>query len=71
MDDDQKIAALCEVARSAGTDLSATNKALLPDLIASGHVAPADTPDNAHPRYKLTPAGQAVLDERGVGANES
>lgn len=71
MDDDQKIAMLCDVAKSAGTDLSATNKALLPGLIASGHVAPADTPDHVHPRYKLTPAGQAVLDARGVGANES
>jgi hypothetical protein len=57
---DHQISTLCDVARSAGTDLSADKLASLEGLIASGYVAAAETP-----------AGQAVLDERGVGANES
>jgi len=68
---DGEVAALVEVARSAGTDLSRDKQSLLPGLIERGYVAPASGGDGIHPRYRLTASGQAILDERGVGANES
>lgn len=68
---DSEVAALVEVARSAGTGLSRDGLALLGDLIARGYVAQTADQDGGNPRHKVTPAGQAVLDERGVGANES
>lgn len=67
---DTEVAALVEIARSAGAGLSREGRALVDDLKARGYVAETErNGDNV--RLKITPAGQAVLDERGVGANES
>ncbi len=68
---DADISVMVDVARSAGTMLSADKQARLSDLIAAGLIEPAKSNDGEGERYKLTPQGQAVLDERGVGANES
>ena len=67
---DTEIAALVEIARSAGAGLSREGRALVGDLMARGYVAETDRSGDIV-RLKVTPAGQSVLDERGVGANES
>lgn len=68
---DSEVAAMVEVARSAGAGLSRDGRALIGGLIAQGFVAETADADGGNPRLKVTPAGQSVLDERGVGANES
>jgi hypothetical protein len=70
--DDQGLSVLVDVARSAGTDLNAAQRAKLDALLAAGLievVAPADAREPT--RYAVTRQGQSLLDERGIGANES
>jgi hypothetical protein len=67
---DSDVSVLVDVARSAGTMLTDDKQARLTQLIEVGLVAPA-APDAGSARYQLTPKGQSVLDDRGVGANES
>lgn len=71
MANDSEVAAMVEIARSAGSGLSRDGRALIGDLISRGYVSETDDRDGDNPRYKITAAGQAILDERGVGANES
>lgn len=68
---DDDISVMVDVARAAGTMLSDDKQRRLPGLVAAGLVEPTASNDGEGDRYKLTPQGQAVLDERGVGANES
>lgn len=68
MPTDQQIAVMCDIARSGGADM---RKERLPDvlaLVASDYIARID---DSVERYALTDKGQALLDERGVGVNES
>lgn len=67
---DEAIAVLVEVARSAGRDLNAGQRRELDQLISDGLVAPSKTEAGAS-NYKVTPKGQSLLDQRGVGANEA
>lgn len=71
MASDGEVAAMVEIARSAGAGLSRDGRALIGGLIARGYVAETVDPTGGNPRLKVTAAGQSVLDERGVGANES
>ena len=68
---DSDISVMVDVARSAGTMLSDEKRMKLPALVEAGLIEAATSNDGEGDRYKLTPQGQAVLDARGVGANES
>jgi hypothetical protein len=70
--DDQGLSVLVDIARSAGTDLNPAQRLKLDALLAAGLielVAPADLLEPA--KYAVTRQGQRLLDERGIGANES
>jgi hypothetical protein len=70
--DDQGVSVLVEIARSAGTGLNPAQRLKLDALLAAGLaelVAPADALEPT--RYAVTRQGQRLLDERGIGANES
>jgi hypothetical protein len=62
------ISILVEVAHSAGIGLNAAQLRAIPEMIAAKLIAP--TGDDVGP-FKITPLGQTILDEQGVGANES
>ncbi|KIZ39623.1 MULTISPECIES: hypothetical protein [Rhodopseudomonas] len=69
---DQGISVLVEIARTSGADLTTGQRLELDRLISEGLVAlqlPAGLSDRR--TYKVTAKGQRLLDERGVGANES
>jgi hypothetical protein len=67
---DAGIAVMCDIARLAGADIAPDQRAELDRLVADGFVEPKpDSPDRA--AYAITPKGQRVLDDRGVGVNES
>lgn len=68
---DSDVSIMVDVARAAGTTLSDDKRRRLPALVEAGLVEAATSNDGEGDRYKLTPQGQAVLDARGVGANES
>ena len=69
---DTGIAVMCDIARASGLTLDADKQAVLDRLIADGLV---DVSRTAKPteatRFAVTPKGQRLLDERGVGVNES
>jgi hypothetical protein len=68
MPTDQQIAVMCDIAKSGGADL---NEKRLPDvlaLVASDYV---ERIKDSVELYALTDKGQALLDERGAGVNES
>lgn len=62
MPNDNQIAAMVEIAQSAGSALT-KKRNRCPDQ--GGLV------ERSLEKYGLTPAGQKVLDDRGVGANEA
>jgi hypothetical protein len=68
MPTDLQIALLVEIANSGGSGLRPERLSELVDLIAADYVEGDTGPGE---RYKLTAKGQGVLDDRGVGANES
>lgn len=68
MPTDQQISILVDVARLGGADLPPQRLNGLLDLAAQGYVR---AKPGSGDRYELTAKGQAALDERGVGANES
>ncbi len=68
---DDDISVMVDVARAAGTTLSDDKRMRLSGLVEAGLIEAATSNDGEADRYKLTPLGQSVLDERGVGANES
>ena len=69
---DQGISVMVDIARMSGLDLNPAQRLELDGLIADGLVAKVSSPDATEgAKYKVTPKGQKVLDDRGVGANES
>jgi hypothetical protein len=68
MPTDQQIAILVDIASSGGAGLRDERRTDLMGLIASDYVEQKEGPGEL---YKLTSKGQSVLDDRGVGANES
>lgn len=70
--DDQAISVLVDIARTAGADLNPSQRLKLDELLATALVERIVPPAHSEPeRYAVTPAGQRLLDERGIGANES
>jgi hypothetical protein len=70
--DDRDLSVLVDIARSAGSDLNPAQRAKLDALLAAGLIEVVAQAEAAKPtRYRLTRQGQHVLDERGIGANES
>lgn len=69
---DLGISVLVEIARTSGHDLSRDQLQELDRLIAEGLVEKISSagPSEAA-RYAVTSKGQRMLDDRGVGANES
>ena len=69
---DTGIAVMCDIARVSGLDLDDDKQAVLDRLIADGLVAKSSAakPTEAA-KFEVTPKGQRMLDERGVGVNES
>ena len=69
---DTGIAVMCDIARMSGLDLDDNKRAVLDTLIADGlvEVSKHAKPSEAT-KFAVTPKGQRLLDERGVGANES
>jgi predicted transcriptional regulator len=69
---DTGIAVMCDIARASGLDLDDDKQAVLDRLIADGLVAKSSTAKPAEAaKFEVTPKGQRMLDERGVGVNES
>ena len=68
MPTDRQIAVMVEVAQSGGAGLNAQQQQEVPEMIAERLIEPAKEPSR---KYKVTEHGQKVLDDRGVGANES
>jgi predicted transcriptional regulator len=69
---DTGIAVMCDIARASGLDLDGEKQAVLEQLIADGLVAKSSEPNPAEAtKFEVTPKGQRLLDERGVGVNES
>jgi hypothetical protein len=68
MPTDQQISLLVDIASSGGAALRPERLSELVDLIAADYVEGDPGPGE---RYRLTAKGQGVLDDRGVGANES
>jgi hypothetical protein len=69
---DQAISAMVDIAQMSGVQLTAGQRTELDGLIAHGlieKIAPAGP--NQPAKYALTASGQKLLDDRGVGANES
>ncbi len=69
---DAAVAVMVEVARTEGRDLSPAQRLQLERLLGEGLVELAGPgEDRGVSRYKLSRRGQQLLDDRGVGANES
>jgi predicted transcriptional regulator len=69
---DTGIAVMCDIARASGLDLDDDKQAVLDRLIADGLVAKSSAAKPAEAaKFEVTPKGQRMLDERGVGVNES
>jgi hypothetical protein len=69
---DTAISAMVDIAGTSGQHLNPSQRAELDSLLAQGLIkkmAAADRSGAA--QYALTPKGQKILDDRGVGANES
>jgi hypothetical protein len=69
---DAGISVMVDIAGTSGQHLNPGQRAELDSLLAHGlieKIASADRSEPAH--YALTRKGQKVLDDRGVGANES
>jgi len=69
---DTGIAVMCDIARASGLDLDADKQKVLDGLIADGLVEVSKAAKASEgTKFAVTPKGQRLLDERGVGANES
>jgi hypothetical protein len=69
---DDGISAMVDIARLSGQNLNPEQRLQLDRLVADGFVekiAPATSGEPA--KYAVTAKGQKILDDRGVGANES
>ena len=69
---DSGIAVMCDIARASGLDLNDDKQIVLDQLIADGLVEESSVSKTTEAtRFAVTPKGQQLLDERGVGVNES
>ena len=69
---DEAISAMVDIAQTSGMQLSAGQRAELDGLIAHGLIEKVAPSGPKQPvEYALTARGQKLLDDRGVGANES
>jgi len=69
---DEAISAMVEVARMSELRLNPSQRSELDGLIAHGLIENIAAAGPSEPvKYAVTPKGQKVLDDRGVGANES
>ncbi|RJF70759.1 hypothetical protein [Rhodopseudomonas palustris] len=66
----EAIAVLVDIARTAGRDLNAGQRLELDHLISQGFAAIVPN-EQGQRSYEVTAKGQDLLDQRGVGANES
>jgi DNA-binding MarR family transcriptional regulator len=69
--DDTEVAVMCDIARASGLDLDANKQKVVDRLIADGLVETSHGDAPAHVKLVVTPEGQRLLDDRGVGVNES
>ena len=69
---DEGISAMVDIARMSGLDLNHEQRSELDRLVTGGWIEKiAAVGEGGRARYALTDKGQRVLDDRGVGANES
>lgn len=69
---DSGIAVMCDIARASGLDLNDDKQIVLDQLIADGLVEQSSAAKTTEAtKFAVTPKGQHLLDERGVGVNES
>jgi hypothetical protein len=69
---DTAISAMVDIAGTSGQHLNPSQRAELDSLLAQGLIKKMAAADRSEPaQYALTPKGQKILDDRGVGANES
>lgn len=69
---DTGIAVMCDIARASGLNLDDDKQAVLNQLIADGLVSESSAANATEAtRFAVTPKGQRLLDDRGVGVNES
>ena len=69
---DSGIAVMCDIARASGHDLNDDKQRVLDQLIADGLVEVSSAAKATEAtKFAVTSKGQQVLDERGVGVNES
>jgi hypothetical protein len=64
----QQISIMCDIAALGGAGLPADRHQHLVELVAAGYI---ERHEGTPGLFRLTPKGQRVLDERGVGANEA
>ena len=69
---DEGISAMVDIARMSGLDLNPAQRAELDRLVAGGLIEKTAAAGERRPaRYAVTSKGQKLLDDRGVGVNES
>jgi hypothetical protein len=69
---DAAISAMVEVERMSGMDLNPNQRLELDRLVADGLIEKTAPASRDQPtKYALTPRGQKLLDDRGVGVTES
>ena len=72
MPSDEGISAMVDIAGMSGQRLNPRQRSELDSLLAQGLIRKMAAADRSEPaQYALTPKGQKLLDDRGVGANES
>ena len=69
---DGAISAMVDIARMSGLDLNHAQRSELDRLVTCGWIEKIAAAGESGPaRYAVTFKGQKVLDDRGVGVNES
>ena len=69
---DEGISAMVDIARMSGLDLNREQRSELDRLVTSGLIEKTAAAGESGPaRYAVTSKGQKLLDDRGVGVNES
>jgi predicted transcriptional regulator len=69
---DDGISAMVDIARLSGQNLNPEQRRQLDRLIADGLIEnKAGAAQGEAAKYAVTPKGQKMLDDRGVGVNES
>jgi hypothetical protein len=69
---DEGISAMVDIARMSGLDLNFEQRSALDHLVSCGWIEKIAVAGESGPaRYAVTFKGQKMLDDRGVGVNES